>query len=151
MTRARAGGKTRPVKEHVTVRPPGGSVVSIELEVSLDDDDRDIALRLARQFIPGTILGIAGSTWVVQEGGQVLQGAERRPSSPPESERPPPPSERAERPEGLAPGQVWRPKDPRRKSGFRIKAIVGDTVVGEDGRTVAVDRMHRYRLVEGVE
>lgn len=48
---------------------------------------------------------------------------------------------------GPQPGEVWKPKDKRRKSGFRVKAVQGDTVVGEDGRTVKLDRMKRYERV----
>jgi len=45
---------------------------------------------------------------------------------------------------GYMPGDSYRPKDPRRKSGFRIKAIEGDKVIADDGRTIQIDRMKRY-------
>lgn len=44
-------------------------------------------------------------------------------------------------------GETWKPKDPRRKSGFTIKAVTRTDVVGEDGRTVSLERMKRYERV----
>lgn len=46
-----------------------------------------------------------------------------------------------------APGQQWRPRDPRRKSGFTIKAITEKEVIAEDGRTIRLERMKRYDRV----
>lgn len=55
----------------------------------------------------------------------------------------PPPIE----PGTYAPGQQWRPKDPRRKSGFTIKAVTEKEVVADDGRTIQLERMKRYDRV----
>ncbi len=46
-----------------------------------------------------------------------------------------------------APGQQWRPKDPRRKSGFTIKAVTRTEVIADDGRTIQLERMKRYERV----
>lgn len=46
-----------------------------------------------------------------------------------------------------APGQQWRPKDPRRKSGFTIKAVTETEVIADDGRTIQLERMKRYDRV----
>ncbi len=48
---------------------------------------------------------------------------------------------------GPQPGEQWRPKDPRRKSGFTIKAVTETEVIAEDGRTVSLDRMRRYEKI----
>lgn len=48
---------------------------------------------------------------------------------------------------GPQPGEVWRPRDPRRKASFTIKAVTGTEVIAEDGRTVQLDRMSRYEKV----
>jgi hypothetical protein len=45
------------------------------------------------------------------------------------------------------PGEVWKPKDPRRKSGFTIKAVTETEVIAEDGRTVSLERMKRYEKI----
>lgn len=45
------------------------------------------------------------------------------------------------------PGQQWRPKDPRRKSGFTIKAVTRTEVIADDGRTIQLERMKRYERV----
>lgn len=60
-----------------------------------------------------------------------------------------PPSEphKVSEPVAYKPGQVWKPKDPRRKSGFTIKAVTATEVVADDGRTVQLERMKRYEKV----
>lgn len=59
-----------------------------------------------------------------------------------------PPEQIDARPQGgPQPGEVWKPKDPRRKSGFTIKAVTETEVIAEDGRTVSLDRMKRYERV----
>ena len=45
------------------------------------------------------------------------------------------------------PGEVWKPRDPRRKSGFTIKAVTATEVIADDGRTVQLERMKRYEKV----
>lgn len=50
-------------------------------------------------------------------------------------------------PDAYAPGQQWRPKDPRRKSGFTIKAVTEKEIIADDGRTIQLERMKRYDRV----
>lgn len=41
-------------------------------------------------------------------------------------------------------GETWKPKDPRRKATFTIRAVTASEVIGEDGRTVSLERLKRY-------
>lgn len=45
-------------------------------------------------------------------------------------------------------GEVWRPRDPRRKSSFRVVAVNGDVVTTSDGRRIQLARFKRYDRVE---
>lgn len=129
------------MREHIVVKLPGVPPQVMEIEAEIHEDDRDIALRLGRGFPVGTILSIDTVRWAVvsHDPVEVVEAAEPRKQERLKSE--PPPGVEVE------PGQTWRPKDPRRKSGFRVKAVVGDTVVADDGRTVKLKRMKRYERV----
>jgi len=120
--------------EKVTASIPGVGSHVLDVEVRPDEGDDDIARRLSRTFAPGTVLGISGAKWKVLSPGVVAEVLEGQPG-PDCLENP-------------RPGQVWRPKDPRRKqSGFTIKAVTETEVIGEDGRTVSLDRMKRYEQI----
>lgn len=126
--------------EKISVTVPGAGVQIIDVEARLDEGDDDIAKRLARTFPVGTLLGISGAKWRIlsKDPPEVEEvGVQKRPSSvpPPGVELP-------------SPGELWRPKDPRRKqSGFRIKAVTETHVEAEDGRTVALERLKRYEKI----
>lgn len=65
----------------------------------------------------------------------------------------PPTKEPTKAPKGFDPAQVsvqqtWAPKDSRRVSSFTVVDITPTHVIGEDNRKVALNRMHKYRLVD---
>ena len=45
-------------------------------------------------------------------------------------------------------GERWRPKDPRRIASFVVREIVGDEVLTDDGRSIALGRFCRYVRVD---
>ena len=114
--------------EKVTALIPGVGPQVIDIEVSPSEGDDDIARRLSRTFPPGTILGVSGAKWQVTGPGEATELLPPR--------------------EGPQPGEVWKPKDPRRKaSGFRIRAVTETHVEADDGRVVSLDRMKRYEKI----
>lgn len=114
--------------EKVTVTIPGVGPQAIDVEVGPSEGDDEIARRLSKTFPPGTLLGVSGAKWRVLGPGDVVEVL--------------PPAE------GPQPGDLWRPKDPRRKqSGFRVRAVTETHVEAEDGRLVALDRMKRYEKI----
>ena len=117
--------------EKVSVTVPGVGPQVIEVSVRPSEGDDEIALRLAKSFPPGTLLGVSGAKWRVLEHGMV------------EEVQPP----RAA-PGGPQPGELWRPRDPRRKqSGFRVRAVTETEVIADDGRTVSLERLKRYEKI----
>lgn len=121
-------------QEMVSIRVPNAGFVTLPIAVDLDESDEQIASRLvAKSNYPiGTVLGLGSTKWVVLENRGVKQIPRLLTPS-----------------IDLGPqvGQTYRPKDPRRKSDFTIKAVHADSVEGEDGRVVKLDRISRYSLV----
>ena len=190
--------------EKISVAPPGAGSHLMDVPVKPDEGDEEIALRLAKGFQPGTVLGIAGSKWVVEsrEPPQVRLRNGKPPEEPEDEEAPPESTSKpgvcqrcgselidgrcpkatpltvdeaseggtlpspASSPEPVIeplvatipnallklmatprPGEVWRPRDPRRKATFTVKAVTDTEVVAEDGRSIQLDRMKRYERV----
>jgi hypothetical protein len=118
------------MNEKVTVTVPGVGSHVLDIEVRPDEGDDEIARRLAQTFPIGTILGVSGAKWkVVSKDPPVVVelGLPRE--------------------DGPQPGERYRPKDPRRKSGFTIKAVTETSVIADDGRVVSLDRMKRYEKI----
>lgn len=46
-------------------------------------------------------------------------------------------------------GERWRPKDPRRLASFVVTEVTEDSVLTDDGRSIALNRFGRYVRVEG--
>lgn len=125
--------------EKVVVSLPGVPSQVIDVEVRASEGDDDIARRLAPTFPVGTLLSVSGVKWrvVSQSPPEVAEVGVPQPVlalvDPPK--------------DGPQPGERWRPRDPRRKSGFTIKAVTETEVIADDGRTVSLDRLKRYERV----
>lgn len=122
--------------EKVSATFPGQGPQVLDVEALPHEDDRDIALRLSLSFPPGTVLGVSGGRWRVVARGEVeeVRTASSRPPMPPGVDP--------------QPGDLYRPKDPRRKqSGFRIKAVTETHVEADDGRQVSLERLKRYEKI----
>ena len=116
--------------EKISVTVPGVGPQIVEVPVGPSEGDDEIARRLSRSFPPGTILGVSGAKWrVLEQGGVEEVGAKPKPV------------------DGPQPGERWRPRDPRRKSGFTIKAVTETEVIADDGRTVSLERLKRYEKI----
>jgi hypothetical protein len=118
--------------ERVCVNIPGQGKAIVEARADPADDDRDIAIRLAERFPVGTTFGFAGAKWKSvskDPPGVVEVGAEAPKAGLPKV------------------GQVWKPKDPRRVSSFKVASVTSTDVVADDGRRVSLDRWSRYTLV----
>lgn len=155
--------------EKVCVNIPGSVKAVIEAPAAPSDDDRDIATRLAKGFPVGTIFGFSGAKWksISKEPPQVVEithlqeaapkkrksfdemmeavgplptavlvGHEPFASSQPSQNRMP------------KPGEVWKPKDPRRVASFKVKEVTSSEVIADDGRTVSLERWSRYVRVD---
>ncbi len=105
----------------------------LQVIVDIAETDEQIATRLVWKgnYPPGTVIGLESTKWVVQENKRVREIPRLSDTNA----------------SGPQVGQVYRPKDPRRKSSFTIKAVHEDSVEGEDGRIVKMDRLGRYSLV----
>jgi len=78
---------------------------------------------ILRKLPKGAVLVISGKRWaVVDDRGAVALAEGQDP----------------------LPGEVWRPKDPRRKTSFRIQEVSNGLVVTDSGRTIQLSRMKRY-------
>ena len=129
-------------QEMVSIRVPNAGFVTLPIAVDLDESDEQIASRLVAKgnYPIGTVLGLGSTKWVVLENRGVkqiprlLRGEANRRDIDLDTT-------------GPQVGQTYRPKDPRRKSSFTIKAVHADSVEGEDGRVVKLDRISRYSLV----
>lgn len=145
--------------EKISILVPGGVIQCIDIQASADEGDDDIARRMAKTFPVGTIVGVSGEKWrITSKDPPRVELLGAGPSRLPREEVLEAARQPVVRPEGLPPsephtvveyepGQVWKPKDPRRKSGFTIKAVTPTEVVAEDGRTVSLERMKRYDRV----
>lgn len=118
--------------EKITLSLPGKPTTALDVPVQPSEDDKDIALRLAVRLPSGTVIGVCGVKWRVVAPDKVVEVTE--------------PSEHG----GPQVGERWRPRDPRRKSGFTIKAVTEDSVLADDGRTIALNRFDRYEKVDPV-
>ena len=113
--------------ETIMIQQPGKPRSCSTIEVRLNETAEGIAFReaLRRRLPLGSILTVRGQRWGVIDDAHCIAPCH----------------------EGPQPGEIWRPKDKRRKSGFRVKAVEGNTVVADDGRTIKLDRMKRYERV----
>lgn len=117
------------VLKTIVLKAPGGSVSYQTVETKPYEKPEQIATRMAPRVPLGTLLVIDGNEqWAVLE-------------------KYPARVERCYLSDGPRVGEYWRPKDRRRKSGFRIKAIRADVVEADDGRTIQLKRMSRYEKV----
>jgi hypothetical protein len=116
--------------EKITLTLPGKATTVLDVEARPGEDDKDIALRLAARLPPGTIIGVSGVKWRVAAPDKVVEA-----DAPVEAV-------------GPQVGERWKPRDPRRKSGFTIRAVTDDDeVIAEDGRTIALSRFDRYEKI----
>ena len=115
------------ILETIAIQPPEGPRSYATIEVRPNETPEGIAFREAvrRRLALGTILVLREQRWGIIDGNGSVALCQ----------------------EGPQPGEVWKPKDKRRKSGFRVKAVQGSTVVADDGRTIKLDRMKRYERV----
>lgn len=152
------------MNEKVSVSVPNAGVHIIDLEVRPDEGDDEIAIRLAKTFPVGTVVGVGGAKWritskdppCVHEVGTQNVVQALAPMGVPSPKPKPREPLVAKVPTLLSavndqlrplPGERWKPRDPRRKSGFTIKAVTDTEVIAEDGRTVSLDRMKRYEKI----
>lgn len=115
------------MEELVCIRLPDGSRSIANIVVQPSEDDRDIALRLARVVPSGSMLGIDGVKWKVLSSCQVSIVREQN--------------------DEVLPGQQWRPKDLRRKNVFTVARVLDGVIHTTDGRTIQQGRISRYQQV----
>lgn len=150
------------VEETIIVQFPGESSQLLTYRVAPLDSDADIAKRLSHRLRAGTVLTIEGAKWRIEMPDQVTlvyDPVDNVKALPPKPRRsfeewarkvgPPPSGLLACRtpPLEIKPGDVWKPKDPRRKTSFTVLKVEGGEVYTDDGRTIQLSRMSRYERV----
>lgn len=145
--------------ERVCVNIPGQGKAIIDAQVNPSDDDRDIAIRLAKGFPIGTTFHLAGAKWrsISKDPPNVeeITGSDTVPA--PRSLEPvaasagplptpaPTPAPATSALSALPrPGEVWKPRDPRRIAAFKVQEVTATDVIADDGRRVSLDRWRRY-------
>lgn len=132
------------------------------------ESDNEIALRMSNRFRPGTVLGIDGAKWRVEGPSEVTLVYDPIDGLYPKGkpDKAPAPAVEVASPKAASPkpapvkadpavssevqfpvGSEWRPRDPRRKSSFKVEKVEDGHVITNDGRSIQIARMSRYDRV----
>lgn len=116
-------------EERIGIKFPDGTHHIVVVQVSALEDDETILRRFSSPV--GTIFNVTGTKYKVVavepfELERIESVKESLPSVLPMV------------------GQVWKPKDPRRKGTFTVVELDGDEVVTDDGRRIQLSRFNRY-------
>lgn len=118
------------IEEQIGVKYPNGAHHVVTLQVGVLDSDETVLKRLVREV--GTVFNITGTKYkVVSIDPFVFKrlGGENEEALP-----------------QVLPtiGETWKPKDPRRKTSFKIIGLEGDAALTDDGRRIQLSRFNRY-------
>lgn len=129
-------------EEQIGVKLPDNTHYIATVLTGALDTDEDILKRISTKV--GTVFNVTGVKYEVVSSDPFRLKKLHEPRGK-TFEEPVPDS--GKRSTGPAIGETWRPKDPRRKAPFTVRAIEGDHVVTDDGRKIQLARFHRYERV----
>jgi len=127
-------------EENIGVRLPDGTRHMATVRVGALDSDEDVLQRISSRV--GTIFNVTGVKYklVSADPFRLKKLSESEDSTP---------LVEVIKTASTVPtvGERWKPKDPRRKTAFTVKAVEADHVITDDGRTIQLTRFSRYERV----